>query len=76
MVNADGDVPALVIACSATQDLKADGYREFFAWHCAEQIVAQLNDERAGFDGPEGFVRLQPADIAADMYLGRPDSGI
>jgi exodeoxyribonuclease V beta subunit len=65
MVNADGDVPALVIACSEAQDLKADGYREFFAWHCAEQIVAQLNDERAGFEGgPKGFVRLQPADIA------------
>jgi exodeoxyribonuclease V beta subunit len=64
MVNADGDMPALVVACSATQDLKADGYREFFAHHCAEHIVAQLNDERAGFDGPEGFKRLQPADIA------------
>ncbi|MQA40782.1 exodeoxyribonuclease V subunit beta [Rugamonas aquatica] len=64
MVNAAGDVPALVIACSAAQDLKADSYREFFAWHCAEHIVAQLNDERAGFDGPKGFVRLQPADIA------------
>jgi exodeoxyribonuclease V beta subunit len=31
MVDAAGDVPALVIACSAAQDLKADSYREFFA---------------------------------------------
>jgi len=64
MVDADGDVPALVVACSAAQDLKADSYREFFAHHCAEDIVAKLNDERAGFDGPDGFERLKPADIA------------
>ncbi|MBP1203226.1 exodeoxyribonuclease V beta subunit [Duganella sp. 1411] len=64
MVDADGDVPALVVACSAAQDLKADSYREFFAHHCAEDIVAKLNDERAGFDGPEGYQRLKPADIA------------
>jgi exodeoxyribonuclease V beta subunit len=63
MVDAAGDVPALVIACSAAQDLKADSYREFFAHHCAEDIVAKLNDARAGFDGDE-FKRLQPADIA------------
>jgi exodeoxyribonuclease V beta subunit len=63
MVDASGDVPALVIACSAAQDLKADGYREFFAFHCAEDIVAKLNDARVGFDG-DSFKRLQPADIA------------
>jgi exodeoxyribonuclease V beta subunit len=65
MVDANGDVPALIIACSAAQDLKADTYRDFFATHCAEDIVARLNDERAEFvggdDGPE---RLKPADIA------------
>jgi exodeoxyribonuclease V beta subunit len=64
MVDAAGDVPALVIACSAAQDLKADSYREFFAHHCAEDIVAKLNDARVGFDGDEEFKRLQPADIA------------
>jgi exodeoxyribonuclease V beta subunit len=65
MVSAAGDAPALVIACSATQELKAEGYREFFAHHCAEDIVAKLNDERAGFDGgKDGFVRLKPADVA------------
>ncbi|MRW85893.1 exodeoxyribonuclease V subunit beta [Pseudoduganella sp. FT26W] len=65
MVDAAGDVPALVIACSATQELKAEGYREFFASHCAEDIVAKLNDERAGFvGGDDGPQRLKPADIA------------
>ncbi|SDF67112.1 MULTISPECIES: exodeoxyribonuclease V subunit beta [unclassified Duganella] len=63
MVGADGDVPALVIACSAAQDLKADSYREFFAHYCAEDIVARLNDERTGFQG-DTFERLKPADIA------------
>jgi len=65
MVDTAGDVPALMIACSAAQDLKAEGYREYFAHHCAEDIVARLNDERTGFDGGDkGFERLQPADIA------------
>jgi exodeoxyribonuclease V beta subunit len=65
MVDAGGDAPALVIACSETQELKADGYREFFAHHCAEDIVAKLNDAEAGFaGGKDGFVRLKPADVA------------
>ena len=64
MVDAGGDAPALVIACSTTQELKAEGYREFFAHHCAEDIVAKLNDERAGFEGKDGFERLKPADVA------------
>ena len=65
MVDAGGDAPALVIACSATQELKAEGYREFFAHHCAEDIVAKLNDADAGFaGGKDGFVRLKPADVA------------
>jgi exodeoxyribonuclease V beta subunit len=65
MVDAAGDIPALIIAASAAQDLKADGYREFFAHYCAEDIVARLNDERTGFaGGDDGFERLKPADIA------------
>jgi exodeoxyribonuclease V beta subunit len=64
MVDAAGDVPALVIACSSAQDLKADSYREFFAHHCAEDIVAKLNEQRVGFDDGKDFTRLQPADIA------------
>ncbi|WP_373987503.1 exodeoxyribonuclease V subunit beta [Duganella sp. BuS-21] len=64
MVDAAGDLPALVLACSAAQDLKADSYREFFAHHCAEDIVAKLNAQRVGFDDGKDFKRLQPADIA------------
>jgi exodeoxyribonuclease V beta subunit len=65
MVDASGDVPALIIASSAAQDLKADSYRDFFAHYCAEDIVARLNDERTGFEGgKDGYQRLKPADIA------------
>ncbi|MDC8756429.1 exodeoxyribonuclease V subunit beta [Janthinobacterium fluminis] len=56
--------PALTVAYSQSDALKGDSYREFFAHHCAEHIVGLLNDPRAGFDGKDGFVRLQPADIA------------
>jgi len=63
-VTGSGAVPALTVACSASADLKAGDYRDVFAHHCAEHIVGLLNDERAGFDGPDGFTRLQPADIA------------
>ncbi|MFC0170099.1 exodeoxyribonuclease V subunit beta [Pseudoduganella danionis] len=61
--NGAGTLPAMVLACSALP-LKADAYREFFAWQCAEQIVSQLNDAATGFAGPHGQQRLQPADIA------------
>jgi exodeoxyribonuclease V beta subunit len=75
LVDADGDVPALVIACSATQDLKAERYREFFASHCAEDIVAKLNDVRAEFfGGDDGPQRLKPADIAV-LVRDRKEAG-
>jgi exodeoxyribonuclease V beta subunit len=75
LVDADGDVPALVIACSATQDLKAERYREFFANHCAEDIVAKLNDVRAEFvDGDDGPQPLKPADIAV-LVRDRKEAG-
>ncbi|MBJ7310724.1 exodeoxyribonuclease V subunit beta [Rugamonas sp. CCM 8940] len=64
LMAADGPVPAMAVCCNVADDLKADGYRDFFAWHCAEDIVARLNDPRAGFEGPDGLARLQPADIA------------
>ncbi len=64
LINADGPVAALTVACSSVAAMTAEGYREFFAHHCAEHIVALLNDREAGFDGEDGFVRLQPADIA------------
>jgi exodeoxyribonuclease V beta subunit len=68
-----GAYPALVLACSV-DSLKAEAYRDFFAWQCAEQIVAQLNDEHTGFSGPKGFVRLQPADIAV-LVRDRREAG-
>ncbi|HAT29855.1 MAG TPA: exodeoxyribonuclease V subunit beta, partial [Janthinobacterium sp.] len=60
----DGPLAALTIACSASEELKGDAYRDFFAQHCAEHIVGLLNDPGAGFEGKDGFARLQPADIA------------
>ncbi len=64
LVGVDGQIQALTVSCSELPDLKADAYREFFAHHCAEHIVALLNHAGTGFDGPGGFVRLVPADIA------------
>jgi exodeoxyribonuclease V beta subunit len=63
LVGVEGELQALTVSCT-TEELSKDGYREFFAQHCAEHIVGMLNDEQAGFSGPEGFKRLQPADIA------------
>ncbi|TFW22134.1 exodeoxyribonuclease V subunit beta [Massilia arenosa] len=60
-----GPYQALALCATARDDLKAADYREFFASHCAEHIVQLLNDPQAGFaDGPQGFRRLVPADIA------------
>ena len=36
----------------------------FFAQHCAQYIVEQLNSPDAGFEKEGGFERLRPADIA------------
>ena len=67
-------LPALTIACNGDQELKADAYRAFFAHHCAEHIVALLGDAQAGFEGPDGFVRLQAADIAV-LVRDRNEAG-
>ncbi|MET3134102.1 exodeoxyribonuclease V beta subunit [Oxalobacteraceae bacterium GrIS 1.11] len=64
LVNGAGALAALTLACSATDDLKGDAYRDFFAQHCAEHIVGLLNDPLVGFDGKDGYARLRPADIA------------
>ncbi|WP_229415711.1 exodeoxyribonuclease V subunit beta [Pseudoduganella armeniaca] len=64
LVGVDGQLQALTVACAEAPDLRADAYRDFFAHHCAEHIVELLNHPGTGFDGPEGFRRLQPADIA------------
>jgi len=63
LVGVAGELQALTVSCTA-EELSAEGYRDFFAQHCAEHIVGLLNDEAAGFSGPKGFARLQPADIA------------
>ncbi|MGO4377328.1 exodeoxyribonuclease V subunit beta [Pseudoduganella sp. RAF19] len=63
LVGVDGELQALTVSCTA-EELSAEAYRDFFAQHCAEHIVCLLNEEQAGFRGPEGFKRLQPADIA------------
>lgn len=64
LVGVDGQLQALTVSCSEVPDLKADGYREFFAQHCAEHIVGLLNCPDTGFQGPDGLRRLEPADIA------------
>jgi len=65
LAGAEGDICAMTIACSGVPDMNADAYREYFAWHCAEDIAAKLNAANTGFaGGDKGFERLQPADIA------------
>ncbi|MYN06374.1 exodeoxyribonuclease V subunit beta [Pseudoduganella aquatica] len=76
LVGAHGQLEALMVSCSQADDMKADGYREFFAWHCAEHITAMLNDPQAGFEGPDGFKRLQPADIAVLVRDGKEAAAI
>ncbi|MFM2057399.1 MAG: hypothetical protein RLY71_1784 [Pseudomonadota bacterium] len=62
-VTAAGTWPALTLA-SDLAPLPAALLRARYAAYNAEQIVALLNDTLAGFDGPQGWRRLQPADIA------------
>ena len=64
LVTTDGAMPALLAGCASDEGLRGDSYREYFAQHCAEHIVAMLGDAQAGFAGPDGFARLQPADVA------------
>jgi exodeoxyribonuclease V beta subunit len=64
LVGVDGPVEALAVCSSDREDLRADDYREFFAHHCAEHIVALLNDRQAGFRKGDQFTRLVAADIA------------
>ena len=63
LVGAQGDIQAMTAGCTLEQ-LSADDYRSYFAEQCAEHIACLLNDPAAGFQGPQGFRRLQPADIA------------
>lgn len=69
-VTARGPAPAVTL-CN-TETLNGDAYRRRFAAHCAEQIVALLNDEQSGFASGENFQRLQfMADIAVLVRTGK-----
>jgi exodeoxyribonuclease V beta subunit len=63
LVGPEGDIQALTAGCTLEQ-LGADAYRDYFAEQCAEHIACLLNDPATGFQGAQGFQRLQPADIA------------
>ncbi|HEU4851767.1 MAG TPA: exodeoxyribonuclease V subunit beta [Telluria sp.] len=64
LVGVEGPYQALAVCASERIDMRVDEYRDFFAQHCAEHIVRLLNDPHAGFDGPKGFRRIEPKDIA------------
>jgi exodeoxyribonuclease V beta subunit len=64
LVGVDGPIQAMAICITDRDDMAGEGYREFFAQHCAEHIVSLLNDPKAGFQEGELFTRLKPADIA------------
>ncbi|HZX26772.1 MAG TPA: UvrD-helicase domain-containing protein, partial [Telluria sp.] len=64
LVGVAGPYQALALCATQQDDLRANDFREYFAHHCAEHIVGLLNDPHAGFAGPDGLRRLQPADVA------------
>ena len=76
LVGVDGPVQALAVCSSDREDMRADDYREFFAHHCAEHVVALLNDHKAGFRKGDEFTRLVPADIAILVRDRREASAI
>lgn len=71
-----GPVPAV----SIHHDLElrsATVVRRLFAARCAEQIVAWLNDGKAGFrQGEDLFKRLRPADIAVLVRTGKEAAAV
>ncbi|MES2126756.1 MAG: exodeoxyribonuclease V subunit beta [Pseudomonadota bacterium] len=73
LVGLAGAIAAMAACCTDRDDLKADGYREFFAHHCAEHIAGLLNDARTGFADGDKFKRLVPADIAI-LVRGRGEA--
>ena len=74
-VTARGPAPAVTL-WQNTETLNGDAYRRRFAAHCAEQIVALLNDEQSGFASGENFQRLQPADIAVLVRTGKEAAAV
>ena len=67
-INSGSKLPAIatplkfVYAENATAT--KDESQKFFAGHCAQYIVEQLNSDKAGFQSATGFQKLKPADIA------------
>jgi exodeoxyribonuclease V beta subunit len=71
LVTSAGPVPALTLVHSLDEVRSLEDTRNAFAQHCAEQIVAWLNDPAAGFDTPGKPRRpLRPADIAVLVRTG------
>lgn len=64
MVGVDDSWRPLTVCSTGADDMNVEAYRDFFAQHCAEHIVGQLNDPGVGFEDGRGFRRLDPADIA------------
>ncbi|MCG2584016.1 exodeoxyribonuclease V subunit beta [Massilia sp. TS11] len=69
----EGPLPPLDVACLAVDGLQADPERDCLAAHCAERIVALLNDSRAGLRDQDGWRPLQAADIAV-LVRGRKEA--
>lgn len=76
LLRAGASVPAMTIWAGA-----ADGYKNAasmqseFAKSCAEQIVALLNDDSAGFHSAHGMRHLAPADFAI-LVKNRFEAGV
>ncbi|MDZ7813826.1 MAG: UvrD-helicase domain-containing protein [Ideonella sp.] len=61
---AQGQPQAALTVCWDAELLNGDTYRQRMAALAAERISTWLMDPSAGFEGPEGFTRLCPADVA------------
>jgi exodeoxyribonuclease V beta subunit len=58
-------VPAMTVWAGSPEGYeKYEAMQGQYARACAEHIVTLLNDASAGFEGPDGWTRLAPADIA------------
>jgi len=62
--NSPASAKALQLLYADNATATKDEAQLFFAGHCAQYIVEQLNAEQAGFQSAQEFVRLKPADIA------------
>jgi exodeoxyribonuclease V beta subunit len=61
----DAVIPAMTVWAGPSEGYeKSQAMQGQYAQACAEHIVTLLNDPSVGFDSPEGWTRLAPADIA------------